>query len=155
MLHKKVTGCECDICKNELVYMELALLLEFDKYRQQLIRLKTDAPQLYSLHAEFFSEAVRARDLQPLIYKRVKKIKTSLNDNTRGGSSADSDGDFYGDFDSDFDGDFGENSGDGEDDRAPTVQPARRDETKVGRNDPCPCGSGKKYKKCCGANALV
>ena len=22
----------------------------------------------------------------------------------------------------------------------------------VGRNDPCPCGSGKKYKKCCGAN---
>jgi SEC-C motif-containing protein len=21
----------------------------------------------------------------------------------------------------------------------------------VGRNDPCPCGSGKKYKKCCGA----
>ncbi len=24
---------------------------------------------------------------------------------------------------------------------------------KVGRNDPCPCGSGKKYKKCCGANA--
>ena len=26
----------------------------------------------------------------------------------------------------------------------------RRDEPKVGRNDPCPCGSGKKYKKCHG-----
>ena len=26
-----------------------------------------------------------------------------------------------------------------------------RDAKKVGRNDPCPCGSGKKYKKCCGA----
>ena len=25
-----------------------------------------------------------------------------------------------------------------------------RDKVKVGRNDPCPCGSGKKYKKCCG-----
>lgn len=25
-------------------------------------------------------------------------------------------------------------------------------EAKVGRNDPCPCGSGKKYKKCCGKN---
>jgi preprotein translocase subunit SecA len=24
---------------------------------------------------------------------------------------------------------------------------------KIGRNEPCPCGSGKKYKKCCGANA--
>jgi uncharacterized protein YecA (UPF0149 family) len=26
-----------------------------------------------------------------------------------------------------------------------------RNEAKIGRNDPCPCGSGKKYKKCCGA----
>ena len=30
-------------------------------------------------------------------------------------------------------------------------QPITRDEPKVGRNDPCPCGSGKKYKKCHGA----
>ncbi|MBZ4643952.1 MAG: secA [Deferribacteraceae bacterium] len=30
--------------------------------------------------------------------------------------------------------------------------PVRRDTPKVGRNDPCPCGSGKKYKKCCGVN---
>jgi preprotein translocase subunit SecA len=29
----------------------------------------------------------------------------------------------------------------------------KRDAAKVGRNDPCPCGSGKKYKKCCGVNA--
>jgi uncharacterized protein len=29
--------------------------------------------------------------------------------------------------------------------------PFQRDAPKVGRNDPCPCGSGKKYKKCCGA----
>ena len=29
--------------------------------------------------------------------------------------------------------------------------PVRRKDDKVGRNDPCPCGSGKKYKKCCGA----
>jgi len=28
----------------------------------------------------------------------------------------------------------------------------KRDEPKTGRNDPCPCGSGKKYKKCCGKN---
>ncbi len=33
------------------------------------------------------------------------------------------------------------------------VQTIRRDIPKVGRNDPCPCGSGKKYKKCCGQNA--
>jgi preprotein translocase subunit SecA len=28
--------------------------------------------------------------------------------------------------------------------------PAKREAPKVGRNEPCPCGSGKKYKKCCG-----
>ncbi len=35
----------------------------------------------------------------------------------------------------------------------PVVEPAvpvRRDQPKVGRNDLCPCGSGKKYKNCCG-----
>ncbi|MEW6386565.1 MAG: preprotein translocase subunit SecA [Thermodesulfobacteriota bacterium] len=31
-----------------------------------------------------------------------------------------------------------------------THPPAQRKDKKVGRNDPCPCGSGKKYKKCCG-----
>ena len=36
---------------------------------------------------------------------------------------------------------------------AASAQPIVRDGPKVGRNDPCPCGSGKKYKKCCGANA--
>ncbi len=29
------------------------------------------------------------------------------------------------------------------------AEPARRESPKIGRNDPCPCGSGKKYKKCC------
>jgi uncharacterized protein len=30
------------------------------------------------------------------------------------------------------------------------VPESRRMTSKVGRNDPCPCGSAKKYKKCCG-----
>lgn len=33
---------------------------------------------------------------------------------------------------------------------APAQKPAQRSTKKVGRNAPCPCGSGKKYKKCCG-----
>jgi len=41
--------------------------------------------------------------------------------------------------------------------KSPMAQAAQRNEAatakKVGRNDPCPCGSGKKYKKCCGRNA--
>jgi len=37
----------------------------------------------------------------------------------------------------------------GEDQGKPST--VKRAKDKVGRNDPCPCGSGKKYKKCCGA----
>jgi preprotein translocase subunit SecA len=33
------------------------------------------------------------------------------------------------------------------------ASPAKREADKVGRNDPCPCGSGKKFKKCHGATA--
>jgi preprotein translocase subunit SecA len=35
-------------------------------------------------------------------------------------------------------------------DEEPRRKPVKRKSKKVGRNDPCPCGSGKKYKKCCG-----
>ena len=34
---------------------------------------------------------------------------------------------------------------------SPMIKPVVSGEAKVGRNDPCPCGSGKKYKKCHGA----
>jgi len=45
----------------------------------------------------------------------------------------------------------GDESGAGQEGKA--VDPIRNFDAKVGRNDPCPCGSGKKYKKCHGADA--
>ncbi|MBQ6936486.1 MAG: preprotein translocase subunit SecA [Clostridia bacterium] len=39
----------------------------------------------------------------------------------------------------------------GSDDQTVKKQPVKKAQ-KIGRNDPCPCGSGKKYKKCCGLN---
>jgi preprotein translocase subunit SecA len=39
-------------------------------------------------------------------------------------------------------------------DESSVQQPVRKSEGKVGRNDPCPCGSGKKYKKCHGLTAV-
>ncbi len=44
----------------------------------------------------------------------------------------------------------GQVGGEGESQKQQTVH---RKEAKVGRNEPCPCGSGKKYKKCCGKAA--
>ncbi len=41
--------------------------------------------------------------------------------------------------------------GPGRQDEGQPVAPVRREVPKVGRNDACPCGSGKKFKKCCGA----
>ena len=40
-------------------------------------------------------------------------------------------------------------------DSAVRRQPVRNADKKVGPNDPCPCGSGKKYKKCCRAKDLA
>jgi SWIM/SEC-C metal-binding protein len=37
-----------------------------------------------------------------------------------------------------------------------SLNPARPTASiKIGRNEPCPCGSGKKYKKCCGSSGLL
>lgn len=42
------------------------------------------------------------------------------------------------------------NEGEGHHHHAPPQAPVVREGAKIGRNDPCSCGSGKKYKKCCG-----
>jgi preprotein translocase subunit SecA len=42
-------------------------------------------------------------------------------------------------------------AGDGDQKPRPKQETVVRTQPKVGRNDPCPCGSGKKYKKCHGA----
>ena len=36
-------------------------------------------------------------------------------------------------------------------DKTEKTPPIKKGQAPVGRNDPCPCGSGKKFKKCCGA----
>ncbi|MBR5550114.1 MAG: SEC-C domain-containing protein, partial [Kiritimatiellae bacterium] len=38
--------------------------------------------------------------------------------------------------------------------QGPAVAAPSRVQPVVGRNDPCPCGSGKKFKKCCGRNMI-
>ena len=47
-------------------------------------------------------------------------------------------------------GDDGSSSDEADDDTENKAQPFVREGQKIGRNQPCPCGSGKKYKQCCG-----
>lgn len=39
--------------------------------------------------------------------------------------------------------------GEDEEPLPPPVEPIRKSDAEPGRNDPCPCGSGKKFKQCC------
>jgi hypothetical protein len=112
--------------KNHMTAMEYILLSETHTYYPQLLRLKEEYPNLYNLHKNFFDEALGARNREKLMLQRTKALaKQNLQP-------------------------VGYTDGE-EDEWAEPVETIRRESPKVGRNDPCPCGSGKKYKKCCGA----
>ncbi|MCL1816725.1 MAG: SEC-C metal-binding domain-containing protein [Clostridiales bacterium] len=107
--------------------MESAILIDIDKHRKQIRRLKEERPRLYELHSSFFREVLICRDPEPLIHKRMNKLSK------------------MGYMPSYFD-----YNGEEELPGSQITQTVQRIEPKVGRNDPCPCGSGKKYKRCCG-----
>jgi curved DNA-binding protein CbpA len=109
----------------ELVAIEFNLLNDKDIYYPQIRRLKDEFPELYGLYASFFNQALRTRDVDKMLYQREKKYKRMKRR-------------------------LGIDDDDDEPEAAPP-EPVRRAQPKVGRNDPCPCGSGKKYKRCCGA----
>ena len=107
----------------ETVAIEYALLRERLVYNPQIKRLKAEFPELYALHKTFFNGALTG---DPDTMKRLRSRQLEEYDRK------------FGAFD----------------DKNTLVldtAPVRREEPKIGRNDPCPCGSGKKYKKCCGA----
>jgi tetratricopeptide (TPR) repeat protein len=108
----------------EVLAIEYVILDEKSRYDPHLRRLKTEFPEIYGLHRSFFDEALRTRNPDKLLYQRSKKLKRLKRE--------------VGLYDE-------------EDPDSAPEQPVRRTQPKVGRNDPCPCGSGKKYKHCCGA----
>jgi curved DNA-binding protein CbpA len=110
--------------KLEIIAMEHTIIDNKALYYPQLRRLKAEFPELYALHSSFFNEALRTRDPEKMLYLREKKYGKLKREIG------------FVDDDPEYE----------------TEQPVRRAEPKVGRNDPCPCGSGKKYKRCCGAS---
>jgi curved DNA-binding protein CbpA len=107
----------------EVLSIEYYLLNDKKSFDPQIRRLKDEFPELYALHRLFFDETLRSRDPDRMLYQRAKKVRRLKRQ-------------------------FGANDDDTENEDFD--QPVRRAEPKVGRNDPCPCGSGKKYKRCCG-----
>jgi curved DNA-binding protein CbpA len=107
----------------EVTAIEYHLLDDKNTFDPQIRRLKKEFPELYALHGSFFDAVLRTRDSEKMLYQRAKKIKKLRR---------------LVDFEE-------------EDEEPEQPQTIRRAQPKVGRNDPCPCGSGKKYKHCCGA----
>jgi curved DNA-binding protein CbpA len=108
----------------EITAIEFHLLDDKKTFDPQIRRLKEEFPELYAMHRSFFDTALRTRDPEKMLFQRSKKynkLKRLIN------------------FDDD------------EDPDSEPPETVRRAQPKVGRNDPCPCGSGKKYKHCCGA----
>jgi hypothetical protein len=114
--------------RNHLTSMEYILLAKKDKYHPLLLRLKAEYPDLYDLHKTFFDEALTTTNPASMMRQRKKALGKSHLRLVE----------------------YLEGEEDDDDDWEP-VETVRREAPKVGRNDPCPCGSGKKYKKCCGA----
>jgi tetratricopeptide (TPR) repeat protein len=107
----------------EIKAIEFHLLDDKQAYEPYIRRLRADFPEIYALHSAFFNDFLRTRDPEKMLYQRSKQIKKLKR---RIGVEE-------------------------EDTDSAPVETVRRSQPKVGRNDPCPCGSGKKYKHCCGA----
>jgi tetratricopeptide (TPR) repeat protein len=107
----------------EVAAIEYMLLDEKRIYEPLIRRLKAEFPELYELHRAFFNELLRARDVDRMMFQRSKKVKKFRR----------------------------QLGSDAEEPASAQPEPVRRAQPKVGRNDPCPCGSGRKYKHCCGA----
>jgi len=118
-------GCNCDECKKGLISLECSILADHEGFRPELIRLSKEHPKLYALHSQFFDEAVSGVDRDKQINKRFR----ILSDDDIEPILRRADGSEIN----------------------PVVETYRREGRKIGRNEMCPCGSGKKYKKCCGS----
>lgn len=133
---------------------ELGILIKAMKCLPYVRRLKRDHPEAYQVDADFFDEFLRLSDLmnyQPMMLARDTLVKRFNSRKDRRLSPEDlsvSWGYYFPLGDEPDEPDEVELANPFPEQ---THEPERRKEAKVGRNDPCPCGSGKKYKRCCGA----
>ncbi len=117
---------ETDDERLQLLAMENYIIRE--RLMGQTRKVKEKYPRLYALHGAFFQRLLIEKNRTKMLdenFSGISKLKHRITDG---------DLTFIADEDDD-----------------PVKPVPVRVGPKIGRNDPCPCGSGKKYKKCCGA----
>jgi uncharacterized protein YecA (UPF0149 family) len=111
--------------KNDLLQMEVYIVFHISELRPSIKVLKNEYPEYFKLNQAFYIDVLNERKEEYLTDKYAAIYKKIRPKNAVFHSE-----EFY----------------DKDDEK-----PYKRESPKVGQNDPCPCGSGKKYKKCCGA----
>ena len=117
--------------RNERLSMECYIVFNMSSIRPSIKVLKNEYPESFKLNQAFYFEVLNEKKIDYLLDKYSalhKKLKPVHKD------------------DDQYTFNYDEDECDEEDEIMPFV----RNSPKTGRNDPCPCGSGKKYKKCCG-----
>jgi len=120
--------------QSSLLMAKTGIVSEIDRYREGILYLRENYPVVYAKEKEFLDEALNPAkvkilenklqsDTMRFFKKHPRQLKQMLQD--EGGE---------------FDNEIEYNPG----------TTYVRQTPKTGRNDPCPCGSGKKYKRCCG-----
>ncbi len=130
MLEFELEKCRderCLDCTFQLFFYEMDIVVDINPMRSEILKLKQRYPELYNLKKEFFRLVLnRKKEAQLHETYRKKFHKLRKIDPLR--------------FEPE----------DAGDDLYMPPKPVVRSGPKIGRNEPCPCGSGKKYKKCCG-----
>jgi len=128
MLQDEMDCCpeeNCLDCNITRFIGEMEIIAQLERLRRDVLRLKNAYPELYQMKKAFFDDVLNPKKEDHLLTTYTKLYKKYQKLCPERFESPDGEEDFI-------------------------SQPYRRPEPKVGRNDPCPCGSGKKYKKCCG-----
>lgn len=131
-----ILGIEDDRKEVMTYFYEYEILENYSNYQSSIQKLKKDYPELYIVREDFFNKAISSTERKKLkldYRKKLNKYKNVMGDIF----DIEEDEDEYEEFENWYD--------DNE-----YQEPYVRKEPKIGRNDPCPCGSGKKYKNCCG-----
>lgn len=122
-----------------LFMIESVVVEEAHQFIASINRLRKNYPELYDLKKAFFDgvlNPVKRRKMSRQYMRKFGRYRPAIEAMMASGMFEEQE-------------DFIENE-DGDSIFEGPQQPYVRETPKIGRNEPCPCGSGKKYKKCCG-----
>jgi len=135
---RTIMDCGCSDCKNDKLDAECYIVMNLIDLRASIRALRNNFPDYYKLNQMFYQDALNEKKTGFLANKYYSITKRLLKSASKEEYDDDEDDDYD---DDDYADDF---------EIFDPQKPFVRETPKVGRNEPCPCGSGKKYKKCCG-----